>query len=119
MIDIEKQKSQKKNHLMRSSWHLGKTCTIRIPIEIKDQLLDVAKHIDNGGDISLSNLQTLDSNTEASKTILSQDSIDNVITILKHGITSKKQGGVYNSSNANSLKKEVVKVLKILGSTSI
>jgi hypothetical protein len=33
---------------------------------------------------------------------------------LKNGITSKNQGGVYNSSNASTLKKEVVKVLAIL-----
>lgn len=103
---------------MRSSWHLGKTCTIRIPIEIKDQLLDIAKHIDSGGDIFLSDSQIENHNDELSKTILSQDNIENIITILKHGITPKKQGGVYNSSNANTLKQEVYKVLEILKSIS-
>jgi hypothetical protein len=118
MIDTIKQKSQKKNHLMRSSWHLGKTCTIRIPIEIKDRLLDIAKHIDNGGYISLSDHKEISYDVKTTKTILSQHNIDNIITILRHGITSKKQGGVYNSSNANTLKQEVNKVLEILKDVS-
>lgn len=119
----------KKNHLMSSSWNLGKTATIRIPVVLKEELQGIARHIDNGGKVSLDNSKTVLSQdtiaknnleipfTEApnnAETILSQDTVTNVINILRHGITSKKQGGVYDSSNASSLKKEVVKALAIL-----
>lgn len=138
------QRERKKSHLMKSSWNFGKTVTIRIPLAIKEQLLAIARHIDSNGKIVLSDKQVESStrNTENSQaillqdasinkeldipfsdnpknveSILSQDALDEVIKILRHGITSKKQGGVYNSSNASTLKKEVIKALEILSTS--
>lgn len=109
------QKSTKKNHLMQSSWNLGKTQTMRVPVAIKDYLMEIARHLDNGGTIELYNSsQNKSHNSLKSENILSQDTIKEIVDILKHGITSKNQGGVYNSSNASTLKKEVIKALAIL-----
>ena len=138
VLDMIKKQSNKKNNLMKSSWNLGKTQTMRVPMLLKDHLMEIARHIDEGGAVEfldknhlrsqLKNNKTIlsqdiveDDKSEAiiekaknSTVILSQDSIEEIIAILKHGITSKKQGGVYNSSNASTLKKEVIKVLAIL-----
>lgn len=133
------QRGKKTKHLMKSSWNLGKTVTIRVPLAIKEQLLGIARHIDGNGKIVLSEQVKTNQNkkspetilsqdiVESSKsvipfsddlkhneTILSQDIIDEITNILKHGILSKKEGGIYNSSNATSLKKQVIKVLEIL-----
>lgn len=132
-------KSSKKNHLMKSSWNLGKTETMRVPSLLKPHLMEIARHIDNGGTADLvdqnefilesKNIETILSQenrennksdilfsevSKSSENTLSQKIIEKVIIILKHGITSKKQGGVYQSSNANVLKQEVIKVLVIL-----
>lgn len=108
------EKSYKKNHLMKSSWNLGKTGTIRIPIKIKEQILEIARSIDDG-QLTIFDGQTSENHkTKENKTILSQDNIDEIIAILKHGITQKKQGGIYNSSNASPLKTQVNKALAIL-----
>lgn len=107
------QKSNEKNHLMKSSWNLGKTATMRVPVVLKSRLMDVARHIDEGGEIKLANSVELKTDKE-SKTILSQDNITNAVTILERAITSKKKGGEYNSSNASPLRKEVIKALSIL-----
>lgn len=40
--------------------------------------------------------------------------ISEALAILKHGITSKRQGGAYSSNNAKSLKEEVVRVIAVL-----
>ena len=111
------QKSNEKNHLMKSSWNLGKTQTMRVPIAIKNHLVEIARHLDDGGTIELYNIsknQLENTKAKDTKSILSQDTIVEIVSILKNGITSKNQGGVYNSSNASTLKKEVVKVLAIL-----
>jgi len=137
---IANKTGKSKKHLMTSSWNSGKTTVIRVPEAIKKQILGIARHIDQGGHVALSKLdQDNDSNEnskvillqdrmkdkdgleipftdkpKSSESILLQDNREKVINILKQGITSKKQGGVYNSSNASSLKKEVIKVLEIL-----
>jgi hypothetical protein len=114
MTKATKEKSCKKNHLMKSSWNLGKTGTIRIPIKIKEQILEIARSIDDG-EMTISNGQANKNHkTKKTETILSQDNINEIITILRHGITSKKQGGIYNSSNASPLKTQVNKALAIL-----
>lgn len=138
VLDMIKKQSNKKNHLMKSSWNLGKTQTMRVPMLLKDHLMEIARHIDEGGTVEFLDKNHLRSQPKNNKTILSQDIIEDdkseaiiekaksstvilsqdiikeIIAILKHGITSKKQGGVYNSSNASTLKKEVIKVLAIL-----
>lgn len=129
-----------KKHLMTSSWNLGKTTVIRIPEAIKKQVLGIARHIDQGGHVALTQPNQNNDSDKNSKVILLQDKMkdkdgleipftdetknpesillqdnkEEIINILKHGITSKKQGGIYNSSNASTLKKEVIKVLEIL-----
>ena len=35
--------------LFKSTWNLGKTKTIRVPIAISDLLVDIARTIDEGG----------------------------------------------------------------------
>jgi hypothetical protein len=109
MAETTREKSCKKNHLIKSSWNLGKTGTIRIPIKIKEQVLKIARSIDDGEMIVFN-----EEPTKNHETILSQDNIDEIIAILKYGITSKKQGGIYDSSNASPLRIQVSKALAIL-----
>lgn len=137
---ISNKMGKSKKHLMTSSWNLGKTTVIRIPEAIKKQVLGIARHIDQGGHVALTQASQNNDSDKNSKVILLQDKMkdkngleipftdeiknsesillqdnrEEIINILKHGITSKKQGGVYNSSNASTLKKEVIKVLEIL-----
>mgnify|MGYP001811850133 FL=1 len=40
--------------------------------------------------------------------------IAEVIGILKHGVTSKKQGGTYASNNAKSLREKVLSAIAVL-----
>ena len=40
--------------------------------------------------------------------------ISEVVSILQHGITPKRQGGVYIGNHAKALKEEVVRVIAIL-----
>jgi hypothetical protein len=108
-----KESNSQKNHLMKSSWNLGTTQTMRVPIAIKNRLMEIARHLDDGGTVELSH-QRETALLEKNENILSQDSIDKIISILQLGIISKKQGGLYDSSNATSLKKEVLKALEIL-----
>lgn len=108
------QKSIRKNHLIKSSWNSGKTGTIRIPLVFKEKILAIARELDQGKEISSYSKGMIHSKNKFNKTILSQDSLREVIEILNKSITSKKQGGVYQSGNANSTKKEVIKALKIL-----
>ena len=137
---IANKAGRSKEHLMTSSWNLGKTTVIRVPEAIKKQVLGIARHIDKGGHIALTKLEQDNDSDKNSKVILLQDKMkdkngleipftdevkssesillqdnkEEIINILKQGITSKKQGGSYNSSNASTLKKEVIKVLEIL-----
>jgi|GEM_PF-5986030 len=139
---IANKAGKSKKHLMTSSWNLGKTTVVRVPEAIKKQILGIARHIDQGGHIAFTKSnQDNDSNEnskvillqdkmkdkdgleipftdelKSSESILLQDNREKIISILKQGITSRKQGGVYNSSNASTLKKEVIKVLEILES---
>lgn len=99
---------------MQSSWNHGKTCTIRVPVSLKRRVIKAARHLDEGNEIVLSNKVVEFSSNKNSENILSQDRINEAIAILKHGITPRKQGGAYVSSNANSLKQEVLKALAIL-----
>ena len=92
---------------MKSSWNSGKTATMRVPITLKKDLMHIARHLDEGGGINLVG----DKNFE---NILSQEKKSKIIALLRQGISSKKQGGVYNSSNASTLKKQVLKALEIL-----
>lgn len=106
--------SSQENHLLGSSWNLGKTETIRIPIALKDRLMEIARHLDRGGTVVLNSQEPKKPSHSHSKTVLSQDDLNEVISTLQLGITSKKQGGLYDSSNASTLKKEVLKALEIL-----
>lgn len=108
------ERSEKKNHLIKSSWNLGNTVTMRIPLALKKRLQKIARHLDNDGEIELLDHEKTDRIIQNSETILSQEYIEKAIVILKHGIASKKQGGIYSSNNASSLKAEVIKALAIL-----
>lgn len=111
---IAGRKSSGKNHLMKSSWNLGKTATMRVPLVLKDDLNNIARHLDSGGKVSLLGSEVSNQESNNYQNVLSQDSIKKVIDILEYGITSNKKGGIYSSSNAAILKKEVLKALAIL-----
>lgn len=113
-MSIANQKSIHKNHLIKSSWNSGKTGTIRIPLIFKDKILAIARELDEGKEVSSYSKDEIHPKGEVNKTILSQDNLSEVIQILTTSITTKKQGGVYQSGNANSTKQEVIKALKIL-----
>ena len=113
-MSLANQKSIHKNHLIKSSWNSGATGTIRIPLALKDTILAIARELDEGKKVVTYYKENKNYDTDMSELILSQDNLGKVIEILTKSITSKKQGGIYQSGNANSTKKEVIKALEIL-----
>jgi hypothetical protein len=54
-------------HLLQPKWKQGKTRTIRVPVVLADQLLEIAHHLDSGGKIEL---------TQDNKRLETSNSID-------------------------------------------
>ena len=109
-----KSDDEEKSHLMKGSWNLGKTGTIRIPLKIKDQIISIARHLDDGGKIVLRNIGVNTYREKKAPPVLSQDDIEKAVAILKDGITSQKAGGSYQSGSSSKLKKKVIQALEIL-----
>ena len=55
------------NHLFTNKWKLGKTTNIRIPIALKDELLEVARYYDKFSEYKLDNKKIIDYVTEGNE----------------------------------------------------
>ena len=83
----------------KPKWRLGKTVAIRVPLAIKDELIEIARKLDNG-------------EKESSKSLL----VVNAIEKLREATTSKKDGGSYDGRKGRELKSKVLEVIEMLES---
>lgn len=90
------------NHLLKPKWKSGKTQTIRVPVAIADQLVEVAHKLDEGELIDL----TQDKETDEQRL--------KAIALLEQAITPKSKGGSYAANNATAMKKLVEQALVLL-----
>lgn len=102
-------------HLLQPKWNLGRTRTIRVPVVLAEQLLDIAHHLDAGGSIDLTHDNKLE---ETSKSVdLTQDNKAELEqlrsnqaqarALLQNAITPKSKGGSYAANNATGIKRLV------------
>lgn len=87
-------------HLLKPKWKSGQTRTIRVPVVLADQLLEIAHKLDNADNIDLT-----------------QDNKQKAISLLKQAITPKSKGGNYAANNATGLKKLVEEALALMDLT--
>lgn len=112
------------DHLLKPKWKSGQTRTIRVPVVLAEQLLDIAHHLDSGGSIDLTQdnrrEETSDSVdlTQDIKTELEQlrSNQAQAITLLQNAITPRAKGGSYAANNATGIKRLVEQALALLGS---
>lgn len=81
----------------KPKWRLGKTVAIRIPLAIKDELMEIAKKLDSGEKDNSKNKEVAEA-----------------IEKLRDSTTFKKDGGSYDGRKAGELKSKVLEVIKIL-----
>lgn len=127
------------DHLLKPKWKQGRTRTIRVPVVLAEQLLELAHRLDEGellelrqdkkteGDSHPVDL-TQDSKTEDGGTLfeLTQDNnteeerikadLAKAIALLQNAITPKSKGGSYAANNATGIKRLVEQALALLGS---
>lgn len=90
------------NHLLKPKWKSGKTQTIRVPVIIANQLVEVAHKLDEGKLIDL----TQDKATDEQRL--------KATVLLEKAITPKSKGGSYAANNATAMKKLVEQALVLL-----
>jgi hypothetical protein len=91
------------DHLIKPKWKSGKTRTIRVPIALADQLLAIARRLDDGETFELLQDKAPGNSTK-----------EKAIAILTEAITPKKQGGTYDSRYGSTVKAAVEKALEVL-----
>ena len=111
-------------HLLQPKWKLSKTRTIRVPVVLAEQLLDIAHHLDSGGTIDL----TIDNRAqETSHSVdLTQDILAELeqlrsnqaqaLALLQNAITPRQRGGSYAANNATGIKRLVDQAIVLLRS---
>ncbi len=122
------------DHLLKPKWKQGRTRTIRVPVVLADQLLEIAHRLDSGAlDLtqdtmprSYHNDLTPDNRAEGTERQLelTQDnkpdseqikaSQAKAIALLQNAITPRAKGGSYAANNATGLKKLVEQALALL-----
>lgn len=96
------------DHLIKLKWQSGPTRTIRVPIVLAEQLLEVAHKLDIDSSLDLSHGNKTDSQVSANQR--------KAISLLRSAITPKKEGGSYEGNNATRLKRLVEQALELLES---
>ncbi len=125
------------NHLLKPKWKQGRTRTIRVPVVLAEQLLEIAHRLDSGESLDLTQDNgasgrsqpielTQDKKVEGSSQAIdvTQDNISDLsrlkakhleaITLLQNAITSKSKGGSYAANNATGIKRLVEQALALL-----
>ncbi len=127
------------DHLLKPKWKQGRTRTIRVPVVLAEQLLEIAHRLDEGESLDL----TQDNRAEGDGNLveLIQDNLsegsgkhvdlkqDNraeieqikasqaqALALLQDAITPKSKGGSYAANNATGIKRLVEQALALLGS---
>ena len=83
-------------------------------VQAKDKLISDLKN--QLSTVTSERNQLLDDKADKGNSSVSSDSslISEVLRILKHGVTPKRQGGAYTSNNSKLLKEEVLKAIVVL-----
>ncbi len=125
------------DHLLKSKWKQGRTRTIRVPVVLAEQLLEIAHRLDECESLELT--QDNGANDHSQSIELTQDNLvedssqlieltqDNgadlsrlkakeleAIALLQNAITSKSKGGSYAANNATGIKRLVELALALL-----
>ena len=128
------------NHLLKPKWKSGHTRTIRVPVAMASQLLEIAHRLDEGESLDLT--QDNGANTPVNSIELTQDkkpegsippidmTHDNItdwsrlkakqleaLALLQSAITPKSKGGSYAANNATGIKRLVEQALALLVSS--
>ncbi len=125
------------DHLLKPKWKQGRTRTIRVPVVLAEQLLEIAHRLDDGGalDLTQDNIAEGDGSlVELTPDNLSEGSgkpIDlkqhnraeieqikasqaKALALLQNAITPKSKGGSYAANNATGIKRLVEQALALL-----
>ena len=128
------------DHLLKPKWKQGRTRTIRVPVAMSDQLLEIAHRLDSGESLDLTHDNG--SNERGDPIDLTHDNLaegssqsinlthDNAtdlsrlkakqleaLTLLQSAITPKSKGGSYAANNATGIKRLVEQALALLVSS--
>ncbi len=127
------------DHLLKPKWKQGRTRTIRVPVAMASQLLEIAHRLDEGEflDVTQDNrVKERGHSSELTQDNLAEGSLhpidvtqDNItdferlkakqleaIALLQNAITPKSKGGSYAANNATGIKRLVEQALALLGS---
>jgi len=125
------------DHLLKPKWKQGRTLTIRVPVAMASQLLEIAHRLDEGEYLDLTQDNganapgqsielTQDNKAEESSHLvdLTQDNRTylsrlkakqlEAIALLQNAITSKSKGGSYAANNATGIKRLVEQAVALL-----
>ncbi len=125
------------DHLLKSKWKQGRTRTIRVPVALAEQLLEVAHRLDEGESLEVTQDNganepgqsielTQDNKAEGSRHSIdvTQDNISDLsrlkakqleaIALLQSAITPKSKGGSYAANNATGIKRLVEQAVALL-----
>ena len=112
------------DHLLKPKWKQGRTRTIRVPVALAEQLLEIAHKLDSGEllDLTQDNMPegdgspvelTQDKRAEVERVRVNQAK---AIALLQNAITPKSKGGSYAANNATGIKRLVEQALTLLRS---
>jgi len=128
------------DHLLKPKWKQGRTRTIRVPVVLAEQLLEIAHRLDSGESLEMT--QDNRANERGNSIELTQDKLaerssqlidvtqDNLtdlsrlkakqleaLALLQNAITPKSKGGSYAANNATGIKRLVEQALALLVSS--
>ena len=109
-------------HLLQPKWKQGRTRTIRVPVVLADQLLDIAHHLDLGGSVDLTqDNKAQETNHSADLTQDIKSELEQLRSnqaqaraLLQNAITPRQRGGSYAANNATGIKRLVEQALALL-----
>ncbi len=126
-------------HLLKPKWKSGQTRTIRVPVVLAEQLLEIAHRLDSGESLDLTqdnvtrgNSPNIDLKQDnrakggAGNSDVTQDNLRDLerikasqakaLALLQNAITPKSKGGSYAANNATGIKRLVDLALALLRS---
>ena len=95
------------DHLIKPKWRSGETKTIRVPVALTAQVLEIAHKLDEGELIDLSQDNKADSKPMTAVP-------PEALALLQNAITPKSKGGSYAANNATGIKRLVEQALALL-----
>ena len=90
------------DHLLKPKWKSGSTRTIRVPVSLAQLLLALARQLDHGDSIDLTQYNNVEQDLLAA------------LKLLRQAITHKAKGGSYAANNATGIKRLVEQAIELL-----